>query len=46
MNVRISFPRIITDAYSCGQILTLFKTIVLVFIVVTGKAFALVTMDI
>lgn len=44
MNVRI-LPHSITDAYSCGQILTLFKTIVLVFIVITGKASALVTMN-
>jgi hypothetical protein len=45
MNVGIS-PHIITDAYSCGQILTFFKTVVLIFVVVTGEAFALVTMDI
>jgi len=45
MNVGI-VPHIITDGYSCGQILTLFKTIVLVFIVITGKAPALVTMGI
>jgi len=45
MNVRI-VPHIITDGYSCGQILRLFKTIVLVFIVITGKASALVAMGI
>ena len=43
MNVRIS-PHVITKMlYSCGQILTLFKTIVLVLIVISGKASTLVT---
>ncbi len=38
MNVGIS-PHILTDVHSYAQILTLFKTIILIFIVVTGKAF-------